>query len=70
MLTGLTMAVIKGYASNETIELCWGANKVDIPKAPGLGLLLDKVQYINEHPMDRCFLFAVCVACVCVRHGD
>ena len=47
MLTGLTMAVIKGYASNETIELCWGANKVDIPKAPGLGLLLDKVWYIN-----------------------
>lgn len=37
------MAVVKGYASQDTIELCWGPNKVDIPKAPGLGLLLDKV---------------------------
>lgn len=39
------MAVIKGFASLETIELCWGPSKVDIPKAPGLGLLLDKVSY-------------------------
>jgi len=37
------MAVVRGMASKETIELCWGPDKVDIPKAPGLGLLLDKV---------------------------
>lgn len=45
------MAVVKGFATLETIELCWGPNKVDIPKAPGLGLLLDKVYPCYSKPI-------------------
>ena len=43
LYAGLTMAVVRGYAGEDTIQLSWGPSKVDIPKAPGLGLLLDKV---------------------------
>lgn len=44
-MVGMVIAVVRGYASNETIDLCWTANKVDVPTAPALGLMLNKLHY-------------------------
>lgn len=44
-MIGLSIAIVKGLASEEVISKCWGPDKVDVPKAPGLGLLLDKLHY-------------------------
>ncbi|KAG7223875.1 hypothetical protein INR49_015131 [Caranx melampygus] len=44
-MIGLVIAVIKGYAKEEVIERSWGQDKVDVPKAPGLGLVLERVHF-------------------------
>lgn len=40
-MVGLTMAVVRGYVDQDVLDRAWGPEKVDIPRAPGLGLLLD-----------------------------
>ncbi|BFZ01066.1 hypothetical protein BsWGS_04105 [Bradybaena similaris] len=40
-MTGLAIAILRGYCGESTIEASWGPDKVDIPKAPGLGLVLE-----------------------------
>uniref|UniRef100_A0A669CPN0 Pseudouridine synthase 1 n=1 Tax=Oreochromis niloticus TaxID=8128 RepID=A0A669CPN0_ORENI len=37
--------VVKGYAKEEVMERSWGQEKVDVPKAPGLGLILERVHF-------------------------
>lgn len=44
-MIGLVIAVMKGYASEEVMERSWGQEKVDVPKAPGLGLVLERVHF-------------------------
>lgn len=44
-MIGMVIAVVRGYASLDSLELCWTANKVDVPTAPALGLMLDKLHY-------------------------
>ncbi|XP_074546565.1 pseudouridylate synthase 1 homolog isoform X2 [Halichoeres trimaculatus] len=44
-MIGLVIAVIRGYAKEEVMERSRGQEKVDVPKAPGLGLVLDKVHF-------------------------
>ncbi|XP_019937118.2 pseudouridylate synthase 1 homolog [Paralichthys olivaceus] len=44
-MIGLVIAIIKGYATEEVIERSWGQEKVDVPKAPGLGLVLERVHF-------------------------
>lgn len=44
-MIGLVIAVIKGYANEEVMERSWGQEKVDVPKAPGLGLVLERVHF-------------------------
>ncbi|XP_056288520.1 tRNA pseudouridine synthase A [Pseudoliparis swirei] len=44
-MIGLVIAVTKGYAEEEVIERSWGQDKVDVPKAPGLGLVLERVHF-------------------------
>ncbi|XP_072518194.1 pseudouridylate synthase 1 homolog isoform X2 [Salminus brasiliensis] len=44
-MIGLVIAVVKGYAREEIIERSWGEEKVDVPKAPGLGLVLERVHF-------------------------
>lgn len=44
-MIGLVIAVIKGYAKEDVIERSWGQDKVDVPKAPGLGLVLERVHF-------------------------
>ncbi|XP_068510331.1 LOW QUALITY PROTEIN: pseudouridylate synthase 1 homolog [Anas acuta] len=42
-MIGLVIAIVKGYAAESIIERSWGEEKVDVPKAPGLGLVLERV---------------------------
>ncbi|XP_023130562.1 tRNA pseudouridine synthase A [Amphiprion ocellaris] len=44
-MIGLVIAVIKGYAKEAVMERSWGEEKVDVPKAPGLGLVLERVHF-------------------------
>nr|XP_033810192.1 tRNA pseudouridine synthase A-like isoform X3 [Geotrypetes seraphini] len=44
-MIGLVIAVMKGYESESIMERSWGEEKVDIPKAPGLGLVLEAVHF-------------------------
>ncbi len=37
------LAVVRGLASVSAIEEAWTTMKSDVPKAPGLGLMLEKV---------------------------
>ncbi|XP_032126764.1 tRNA pseudouridine synthase A isoform X4 [Cebus imitator] len=44
-MVGLVVAIVKGYAPESVLERSWGAEKVDVPKAPGLGLVLERVHF-------------------------
>lgn len=44
-MIGLTIALTKGYASEEIFQKAFTIEDVNIPKAPGLGLVLDFVHY-------------------------
>ncbi|XP_042297483.1 tRNA pseudouridine synthase A [Sceloporus undulatus] len=44
-MIGLVIAIVKGYASESIMERSWGEEKVDVPKAPGLGLVLERVHF-------------------------
>ena len=44
-MVGLAIAVMRGNATQATIERAFREEKVDIPIAPGLGLMLEEVHY-------------------------
>nr|XP_056715056.1 pseudouridylate synthase 1 homolog [Euleptes europaea] len=44
-MIGLVIAIVKGYAPESILEQSWGEEKVDVPKAPGLGLVLERVHF-------------------------
>eukprot|EP00096_Caligus_rogercresseyi_P010752 TRINITY_DN4010_c0_g2_i1.p1 TRINITY_DN4010_c0_g2~~TRINITY_DN4010_c0_g2_i1.p1 ORF type:complete len:372 (-),score=101.70 TRINITY_DN4010_c0_g2_i1:468-1583(-) len=44
-MIGMAIAVVKGYASPPVIQETWGIHRIDVPRAPGLGLLLEEVHY-------------------------
>lgn len=44
-MIGLTIAVIRGFTTIDTIEKSFEKIRIDIPMAPGLGLVLDQVHY-------------------------
>uniref|UniRef100_A0A8C0T901 Pseudouridylate synthase 1 homolog n=1 Tax=Canis lupus familiaris TaxID=9615 RepID=A0A8C0T901_CANLF len=44
-MVGLLVAIVKGYAPESVLERSWGDAKVDVPKAPGLGLVLERVHF-------------------------
>ncbi|KAJ3666707.1 hypothetical protein Zmor_002141 [Zophobas morio] len=44
-MVGLVLAIVKGYTSEEILDVAFNMEKVNIPKAPGLGLVLDYVHY-------------------------
>lgn len=46
-MVGLLVAVIRGHATKDTIEKAFTEDKVNVPRAPGLGLLLEFVHYIR-----------------------
>lgn len=44
-MIGLAIAVMRGFAQKQTIIKAFDAQRLDIPIAPGLGLLLEEVHY-------------------------
>lgn len=44
-MIGLTLAVIREHTTEETILRAFKEPRIDVPIAPGLGLILDKVHY-------------------------
>lgn len=44
-MIGLTLAVIREITTEETILRAFKETRIDVPMAPGLGLILDKVHY-------------------------
>lgn len=44
-MIGLSIAVMKGFASLDTLKRSFSLDRIDVPKAPGLGLMLEQVHY-------------------------
>jgi len=44
-MIGLTLAIIRGLTKPETLTRAFTSERIDVPMAPGLGLVLDQVHY-------------------------
>jgi tRNA pseudouridine38-40 synthase len=44
-MVGLAVSIVRGHTGLSTLETAWGHQRIDIPRAPGLGLLLDTIHY-------------------------
>ncbi|KAK0429315.1 hypothetical protein QR680_011314 [Steinernema hermaphroditum] len=44
-MIGMTIAITRGYAYKSDIQRSFDGQRMDVPKAPGLGLLLEQVHY-------------------------
>lgn len=44
-MVGLAIAIMRGFANQDLIQRAFGSERIDIPIAPGLGLLLEEVHY-------------------------
>lgn len=44
-MIGLAVAIARGHTGLNTMEEAWGMNRIDVPRAPGLGLMLDTVHF-------------------------
>ncbi|XP_007953244.2 tRNA pseudouridine synthase A [Orycteropus afer afer] len=44
-MVGLVVAIVRGHAPESLLARSWGPTKVDVPKAPGLGLVLERVHF-------------------------
>lgn len=42
-MIGLMIAIVRGYCGEDVLTKSWGPRKMDIPKAPGMGLFLDEL---------------------------
>ena len=43
-MIGMAVAAVRGHASNDVIDKTWLLDRIDVPRAPGLGLMLEEVQ--------------------------
>ena len=46
-MIGMALAIVRGHASQEVIESTWKMDRIDVPRAPGLGLMLDEVSVLE-----------------------
>jgi len=44
-MIGMTIAVVRGDADESVITETWNTDRIDVPRAPGLGLMLEEVHY-------------------------
>jgi len=44
-MIGLVTAIMRGFASIDTMDKAWSSARIDIPRAPGVGLMLEEVHY-------------------------
>ena len=42
-MMGLTIAIARGHTSTDTLHRAWKTERLDLPVAPGLGLVLEEV---------------------------
>lgn len=42
-MIGMTIAVVRGHASESVVTQTWEKDRIDVPRAPGLGLMLEEV---------------------------
>ena len=47
-MIGLALAIVRGHASQDVIESAWNMDRIDVPRAPGLGLMLDEVSVLKD----------------------
>ena len=43
-MIGMVIAVVRGDADESVITDSWNTDRIDIPRAPGLGLMLEEVR--------------------------
>ena len=43
-MIGMVIAVVRGDADESVITDSWNTDRIDIPRAPGLGLMLQEVR--------------------------
>lgn len=44
-MIGVMISIIRGLTTTDTITRAWEVEKLDLPMAPGLGLLLEEVSH-------------------------
>ncbi|XP_076308202.1 pseudouridylate synthase 1 homolog isoform X2 [Tachypleus tridentatus] len=44
-MVGLSIAIMRGLANTETLKKAWSPQRIDIPIAPALGLMLEEIHY-------------------------
>merc|ERR1712226_79294 len=44
-MIGLGLSIIRGHTGLNSLEDAWSHQRVDVPRAPGLGLMLDWIHY-------------------------
>ena len=44
-MIGMSIAVVRGDADESVIDESWNTDRIDVPRAPGLGLMLEEVHY-------------------------
>lgn len=60
-MVGLSIAIMRGFASKEILETAFKMERVDIPIAPSLNLLLEEVMKDNVTTM--CTVCAELILC-------
>jgi len=46
-MIGMAIAIVRGFATIDSLKKCFDCKRIDIPRAPGLGLMLEEVHYNN-----------------------
>lgn len=44
-MVGMAVAVARGVAAPDAVDATWNVDRIDVPRAPGLGLMLEEVHY-------------------------
>ena len=59
-MVGLVIAIVRGFAPETTLVEAFQKGKVDIPRAPALGLLLENVSLVLYIPtFKHCWLIII-----------
>jgi len=58
-MVGFAIAIMRGFASKETLDFAFKWERVDIPIAPSLNLLLEEVIQLFFHTVPVCVTIAI-----------
>ena len=51
-MIGTVMAVARGHAAESVFERAWSLDRIDLPMAPALGLMLNEVSHMRMRKME------------------